>query len=229
MAKQRISVPSNQVDNTRALIALPAELHARFVDVLAKMEVYSSARDLAKKLSKELESNYESLLSICRLFIALHYSFVFAPSTSQVIESLSGDIVQSCKDLRLAAEDYNWDLLKTTIERTLSLSNSPFAFLAQANKASIENNLTVATTDVDPDIRPLFSSKPEEGPKCRLIIHKLKVRYMEAGFEKRLVFSLDHRDLTVLQSQIMQSLAKEDILRKTQEGLGINTIDYFER
>lgn len=227
MPADRITVPKAQVDAFKTLVSLPAESLKNFEESLMKLEAYSSIHDIAKNLSERLGATFESLLGVCRMFVGLYQAFIIGPSKMPA-EKLAEDLVQSCKQLKLAPDDYNWGPFKAVLQGVMSKPDSPLALLTHAYGASMQNSYTLGTTSVGTDIRPIFALSSDQ-PKCCIIVHQLIVHYFVEDGQRRIVFSLDRTDLSSLQTQIQEALAKEEVLRKTQAKIGINTIDYYER
>ena len=131
------------------------------------------------------------------------------------IKEISDDLTESYQEL---AEDQlspqQSKILKDRLYNILSLSS----FLIVSNEAYrvVETFNSITRTNISSDVRLLFSDNNYK-KRNALLLHKLFIRYRLAGEFESETFYLDNTDLIELKSQIEQSLADEENIRKSNE------------
>lgn len=80
-----------------------------------------------------------------------------------------------------------------------------------------ENDKTFRESRIVSDIRLIFNNDVHSEERNAVIIHKLRVEYLQSGKIEEQYFSLDNKDLIKLKEKIDRALEKERVIRKDFE------------
>jgi hypothetical protein len=108
-------------------------------------------------------------------------------------------------------------------EKLLTLLNADvFGFITKIRDLTIEHERTFCHARIMTDMRPVFDSRIEDGPRAILVTHLLRLAYHE-GSEKPKDFyvSLDANDLRTLRQLIDRAEAKAKALRSAAKDVRI--------
>jgi hypothetical protein len=74
------------------------------------------------------------------------------------------------------------------------------------------------------DMRLLFNDELETVPGCGVILHQLKIDYIENGEQKSFFVSMDKDDVTKMSNVLQRALKKEEIILKNQRDIHFITL-----
>ena len=96
------------------------------------------------------------------------------------------------------------------------LSADLFTVVAKLGDLTIEHERTFCHARIVTDLRPVFGSEVEDGPKAMLVVHNLRLAYHEGSTKARDFYvSLDADDLRMLKQLIDRAEAKARSLKAT--------------
>lgn len=69
------------------------------------------------------------------------------------------------------------------------------------------------------DMRLLFNDEIESPPGCGVILHQLKIEYVENGKRKSVFVSLNRDDVRELSENLQRALKKEEVIKENQPNI----------
>jgi hypothetical protein len=165
-----------------------------FVDVPEMAETFFSFGSL---LANNKETTNEEL--------AKNLSVAFAEKKK---DEVGGDIVEQLEKNLL-----------TLFECADNLTKTMKAFNLLTENAHLYRQSSVMT-----DMRLLFNDELETAPACGVILHQLKIDYIENGEQKSFFLSMDKDDVTEMCNVLKRALKKEDIILKNQSDIHFITL-----
>jgi hypothetical protein len=144
------------------------------------------------------------------------------------LSSYVDDIAQALKLQPL--EDVQWAKSEETLnkfkERLLRLlSSKPLEIVAKAYHVLLEHEHTLSQVRILSDIRPIFGEDVDISPQAAVIVHMLKIDYMEAGRPKEFFVALDTKDISYLMDILKRAESKATSLKSA---VNASNIAYVE-
>lgn len=109
--------------------------------------------------------------------------------------------------------------LLTFFESADSLTKTMKAIKLLTENAHIYHECGIMT-----DMRLLFNDNLETGSSCGVILHQLKIEYIENGKKRSFFVSMDKDDLTELSDVLQRALKKEEVILKNQSDIHFITL-----
>jgi hypothetical protein len=136
----------------------------------------------------------------------------FADQVCDAMETLDS------KELRLPHAERN-EFRKKLL---MLLSSEAFAIVSKAFDLATEDERTFCHARILTDVRPVFGSRIEEGPKGAVVVHLLKIDYHQgSSAHHHFYMALDADDLLELRRVIDRAEAKAMNLRSVLGGLRV--------
>ena len=114
--------------------------------------------------------------------------------------------------------------LQSGLVKLLSINQLDVA--AKAVGVLNDNQRSFIVARVLSEIRPVFQDDVTKGPAAAVVVHSLKVEFMESGRGKEFFVTLDIRDLQSLLKIVQRALAKDQQLQKLLVKLGIPYLEH---
>jgi hypothetical protein len=145
------------------------------------------------------------MLSLYRTHLALR---------SDVPELIAGVRAtgESLRALKKDTRTVDWESLQSQLHGILEMHDSLGVSAKAVDLASEHTNVFVDAR-VLTDVRAVFQPDPQVHPRAALILHNLRVSYMQDGGKKNIYFVMDRPDIKALHNELKRALAKEVSLR----------------
>ena len=129
-------------------------------------------------------------------------------------EEFSADLCRAVRGFSAAEHvtDAEFSVFQNWFPKLLQCEES-IGISAKALSLLYDEQKVVSGSKILSDIRPVFLSDPEGAPPAALIIHSLKLQFMEDGAEKELFVTMDSSDLMDLQRVVDRAIKKEETLK----------------
>jgi hypothetical protein len=103
------------------------------------------------------------------------------------------------------------------------LGAEAFTLTAKAQDLQTDDERTFCRARILTDLRPVFGTKIEDGPKGMVIVHLLKLGFHQASVRQHDEFyvALDADDLQTLKKVIERAQSKANVLRSTMSNLPV--------
>jgi len=187
-------------------LALPDNLLTSLVNGLEKAAIGSLPKSLSTQLYQSLNldrKNLENILSaIFNLYKAKQQAKKFGIGLEEFVEEVIA-FLERRHDEKVNDKTKN-HLIQVLSIKSILLTMTAIAIRTEADKLAVETGILT-------DIRPIFY---ENDIKGSLILHNLKVEFLENGESKENFFLLDREDLAKLKNQILKAELKEQSIRK---------------
>jgi hypothetical protein len=178
-------------------------------------------KDISSKLSRLVtavtaQDTKELTYAIFGLNIGL------AASEDTIDEFVSGAL----QDVEESEDDLTEDqikVLETRLRALLQINNLRVG--AKAQSVFFENERSLAEVRVLTDLRPVYVGKPSEAPAAAILVHNLKVGYLEKGQLKDFYVALDAKDLQKVIDALERAKEKQKSLIK---GIGTSSFPVIE-
>lgn len=101
--------------------------------------------------------------------------------------------------------------LKERLKRFLSLD--PLDLVAKSLGVMTDHQRAFVAARILTDIRPVFSNEISAKPTAAVIVHSLKIQYMQEGKTCEFFVALDTADLVSMQKVLTRAISKDSTLR----------------
>ena len=89
----------------------------------------------------------------------------------------------------------------------------------------VDNQIIFRDAKLISDIRPVFGSEVEELPIGTVLVHTLKIEYIESEFPKNFHVALDDKDVEKLITLLKRTQLKAESLRKLVKSVGLSNYE----
>lgn len=180
---------------------------------------------------KAAETAVASLSDVSRKdFSKITESLVALYGVKAAADVLLEDFVDDIAEAMESLDDEEWRVPEeknTSFKSKLLtlLSAEPFTLLSKAQDLQTDDERTFCRARILTDLRPVFGTNIEDGPKGVVIVHLLKLGFHQTSSEAKhhdeFYISLDADDLQTLKKVIERAEAKAKILRSTITNLPV--------
>jgi uncharacterized protein (DUF1778 family) len=214
MAHMRLRIPKEYQSGFVKLLNLTEDSNNELLSALSivpstyDLEVLSSR--LAHSLNTLSAEDAHEVIDILTSLYSLRADMGLPPITD-FVESVCDAMNESGNEqLKLSEE-----ALTAFENRLITLFSSPYFDIAvKAISLLYDNQRTFQTVRIITDIRSIFGSDVEDQPKAALIIHMLKVDYIEQKQRKEFFIALDDTDIPALIDALERAQAKAESLKR---------------
>lgn len=222
-----VQVPEQFHPVFRALLALNDNEFTSLETALREStpSIYRSALEGAVTSSLELDEDVAK--GVVNLLLNL---YVVMGRTDATPTSLVNSVVSDLRNTKITPEfeprDSDWDRFKTNFEKLLHLDRtigvSAKVFDVMTEHAHVYNNFG---SRVLTDLRPIFPKDLSAPPSAGVIIHSLKLAYLEDGEPKEFFVAMDERDVAELKELLDRAETKATLLKQLMGSANIQYID----
>lgn len=216
----KLQIPEPVLPTFELLTRLPMEDAEKIGSLVKQFQAGGSFENFQKifsesEFSKEAPELAEAIFSFGGLFVSQRekdsgalaeaLSKAFAKKKKEEINEKSVENLQ--KNLTIILE--NSENLKKTFKAFYLLK---------------ENMHLYQMGSVITDTRLLFNDELDDLPSCGVILHQLKIDYMEDDEQKSFFVTLDKEDITKLSEVLKRALKKEEVIKKKQTNIEFITL-----
>ncbi len=215
-----LNIPDTQKQGFKYFIGLKDNIRLQLIKEIEKAKIGLSPDELARELSKKIsieKSNLDAIITlIFSLFSAKEYLGISVDLfTDGIVEAL-----ERMDDAKLKPSKN----LKEQLIELLSTKDS-FYFTFKANNLAAEREKLLYNTNILTDIRPVFGEGQDYKIKCSLIIHNLKIEFLEHSEHKEIYLALDSEDLKKLKDNLTRAEEKEKAIREQFKTSNVSFLD----
>lgn len=192
------------------------ELSAALGEVPPTMDYSAMTSALTRKISTIPQNDTADIV-----FALLHLSTLQADldtSASNVAESISQMMEGSNSEkLRLPSEE------RERFEKFLVelLNSSSLEIAGKARSLQLEDEHVFQDARIVTDIRPVFGATPKDPPGGAVIVHTLKLSYLDDSQFKDFFLAMDARDIRILRDLLERADSKAESLRTILKDAGV--------
>ncbi len=215
-----LNIPDTHKQGFKYFIGLKNNIRIELIKKIGNATVGLSPIRLSKEISGKLNIEKSTLDAIIPLIFSL---FSAKESLGIDVDSFTDGIVEALErtgDEKLKPTKN----LKEQLIELLSTKDS-FYFTFKANNLLAEREKLLLDTNILTDIRPVFDDDQDYKIKCSLIIHNLKIEFLEHSEHKEIFFALDSDDLKKLKDNITRAEKKEKSIREQFKTSNVSFLD----
>jgi hypothetical protein len=224
MEALRIRIPQRYQAGIAKLIALPNDSINELLSALDEMPTtfnlerlksHISARVSAISMS-DLEGIVDALSSVC--FLRFDTDLSLSDFTEQIVKAINASGNENLRISGSGSERFKENLSKLLSGKLLSIA-------ARAKSIILEHDHVFGRARVITDIRPVFRENTEHSPIAAVVVHMLKLHYIQDQQHKDIFVALDTVDIEALIESLKQAQEKADALKST---LALAQIPYID-
>lgn len=220
----RLRVPPQYHKALSDLMALSAQTLDGLTNALESAPPALYLNKLSTHVAKEAKLDRAKTAGIMRVLTSLYSA---RAQEGIPISEFVEDLFLALKDTKrkeLEPKDGDWQRVKSALERILSCEES-LGTTSKALSVMVQHGRIFKGAQILTDIRPVFHSDPKKTPAATVLVHTLKIDFLENGEPKSYFVALDSRDLDILQGVLDRARAKQITLKKVIEETGIAYLD----
>jgi uncharacterized protein (DUF1778 family) len=219
-----LTIPSYYRSGLAEIIKLNDESFRELLSTLENMAPALYEKTLSDKLKASVNNIPEAEVDkIAQAIFGMSLGRVGAEvSTSQFVD----DVIQSIETNNyegLSLSNDNRDSFKQRL--TSLLEANSLAIGTKAYNILFEHGQNLTSFRILTDIRPVFREQIEEQLGAALIIHTVKLEYMQEGDTKEFFVAMDTKDITELMDVLKRAQAKEESLKALLQAANVTYID----
>jgi len=213
----RLKIPSDQKPQFKKILELTDE---QTKDLYAALETTPPAADFRVFLD-DLSSRIRSLEEdeVYRIVAVLFAIYRFRDSA----ENRSDDVPDELARAYATSEDISEaDQLKLASRLTQFLNHkSSLGLSAKATEILLQNSCSFTKARIITDVRPIFSGQEPSSPGGAVIIHMLKIEFLESSQPKEFFVALSTQDIKELKDVLERAGAKERSINALLQSSGL--------
>jgi hypothetical protein len=224
MAKYINRIPDAYKSGIRVIIALSDENLSNVIKAFKEASVVLNVREFNQKITDEIDflqpveakSLVDALGSLYELRLDLDIS-----SEEFVDEVVSVTTEDTENPLELSLE--NVDKFKERLYQLLNIES--LSLRTKAANLIVDNQNIFRDAKLISDIRPVFGTDVEDLPVGTVLVHTLKIDYIENEFPKSFHIALDDKDVEKLITLLKRTQLKAESLRKLVKSVGLSNYE----
>ena len=213
----RLTVPNALVPAFTMIRELGEAEYSTFLDALAlaapssrREDIFETIGDVSGLSRDDIKTVFEAIISSVRIGYARNLS----------IEEVASQIASSPK-----FDDPEQEQIEFS-NRLLNLAKTQVARIyGKASALGAEHRCVYMDSKILTDLRPIFGDDPDEAPEGALMVHTLKLEFIDGDRHSNRVFvALDDEDLKLLEEGIERAKQKTHTLEETLSRIGLMKI-----
>ena len=208
----RYKIPTDFLPGFKTLSQLPEKEVVKLAEILESMPVGMDVQDFRSAIKKEEGLSDESLLPVDAIFSlgGLLLEKKADESVEQLAEDLANAYGRECEEtIESGIIDHLSKNLLLLFERSDNLKKT-----FKAYHLLFENARNYRKGSIVTDMRMIFDDDFEKQHQAGLIIHQMKLEYVENNSLKEFFISLDRDDVIALRKELKRSLDKEECIKR---------------
>jgi len=224
MAKYINRIPDAYKSGIKVIISLSDDDLSNVIKVFKESSVVLNVREFNQKLTDKIDflqpleakNLVDALGSLYELRLELDIS-----SEEFVDEIVSAIIEDTEKPLELLPD--NFDKFKERLFQLLNIES--LSLRTKAANLIVDNQIIFRDAKLISDIRPIFGTDVEDLPIGTVLVHTLKIDYIENEFPKNFHIALDDKDVEKLITLLKRTQLKAESLRKLVKSVGLSNYE----
>mgnify|MGYP001575859707 CR=1 FL=1 len=222
--KLRIPKDEKEHERLKLLLHLSPDILDQLLQALQQEPPALELRKLAKRLKGKIDLPLGDLVKLLASITNLYMSFNGIEIPVEEFSEAFREALESTGNPDLKLSKSQWDVFKKYIPEILKCENS-IGITAKALDVMAEHQHVFLNARIITDLRPLFSKDLEKGAEAAVIIHQLKLDYLESEDSKSFFVAMDSEDLERLEQLIDRAKSKEQGLRRAIKKTGMHILE----
>ena len=227
MNSPKISIPEQALPGLMAIAHAEDEAISRFISGLRDSSPSIDVEDIAASISKEADVEFSFAVDVLRATTSMYFlrdSSHFG--TEEIAQIIAAELQRQLEDneesLNLSNEEIA--LFQKRLSLLLEVGGSIETSLKASNLLADYENIYVQGRILT-DIRPVFKTEIKDGMGGALIVHNLRIGYVNLGSKGEFFVALDLNDLYELIEQLGRALDKENALKSLLDKAEISVLN----
>lgn len=211
------------------LAGLDEKVERELIAALESIEPAVFGNDLPKSVASRLDGIPSK--TALALIDALLTLYIIKANNKKSASELAAEVAANLAcDLESKSENEKNESFDRLNARLLKLLSVPSLELcAKATGLQGEYDQIFVAARILTDIRPIFGNNIEEQPINALIVHNLKIEFLDSGVLKEIFFALDGKDLIALTEETNRAKTKQETISKLLLGMKVQMIGTVEK
>ncbi|MEI9919542.1 MAG: hypothetical protein WDO14_12155 [Bacteroidota bacterium] len=212
-------IPAQHVKGFKEFVQLSKGDREKIVLIVTTLNVGNStniADEISSQLGLQAEKSKQIALAITSLLIAKDR---LGDSSTAFVKAIVEAFYNQTNEPR-----HDENELKLQLQQIVE-GEEGFKLQLKARVLAFEREKLTENFRILTDLRPVFEDRDGGSIKGSVIIHSLRIDFIENATRQRAVFALDENDLTELSKLVQRAQEKQKALKKRMEGSGLNIID----
>ncbi len=218
-------VPDDEVDSIAALFELSDSERAKLLDSLKEADSEFPPEHLIRSLSEQSGVDASVASGMLSVLTGLCGTFDRA-APDKDLESFIRDDVALAFDLtgdqRISPKGDKWNSMRAFLGDALTIDS--LVVTAKAGALIFGHERILLGARLFTDIRPVFSREPSSPPRAAMLVHSLRIDYLENDEQRHTYFALDTGDLDRIKKVVERGVIKGRALGEVLERSGIKQV-----
>lgn len=219
----RLHIPKGLYPNFQVLVHISKSLGDKIIAVLPDLKYTIKVEDLAEHLANHIDEISPQEAGQIAIVILSLYNLMGMDEYSA--NEVSRDIAISAEQSKELIKPDGWshDEFSSFLLQVLTVGGS-LAILAKGNGVVNDHQHLFYDSRILTDLRPIFKPSAEQVPDALVIVHHLKIAYVDGKDQKEFFVAMDESDLHKLQKNLEKAIAKANNLKPIIEKSGLHYI-----
>lgn len=205
--KPRFEIPEQFHAGIKSLLAMSDRDMKRLLTALKDLPPIVGRKDFINHVVAAVAIDNIAVRDILGFVLGLYSlrSNLDALGADFIAELCNAIQATQIKDLQPVGGD--WEPFKGRLDNLLSLDRS-IGVVAKARALWFEQQATLINAQVVTDVRPVFADNAEDKPVASLIVHQLRLTYLEGYERKEFFVALDANDVRKMRATLSRAESK---------------------
>ncbi|VXD11350.1 hypothetical protein PL8927_140115 [Planktothrix serta PCC 8927] len=214
-----LQIPDRYIPGLQLIATLDKKVVESVLKAVAESKPSLKNKEIATEVSKVVpeidpQNVYQIILALASIYDLREYTQY---DNDKLSEDLSESIITDLEDLSFEQQQQ----LKELILKALNLLEGTLGSTSKARILLSEYERLYLKAKIITDVRPIFKEELSDSVEGTLIIHLLKLNYLDKSGEKEFFIALDESDLKELEEQVKKAQEQKKSLLSVIEKAGI--------
>lgn len=208
----QLRIPKESYGGFAKLLQLtPEQLHEFLAALRSTVPTFSTAR-FSARVADSVSFAADDVREMVDVLTSLHYIRAEMDLALEDFVDVVCDALADVEDDAIPKpNDGDWQGVRNRL--TLVLGVETLGVVAKANVLWFQQDHSFADTQILTDLRPVFGPNPEEAPAAAMIVHQLRIEYIEGLARKEFFVAMNVADLQRLRATLDRAERKEESMR----------------
>jgi hypothetical protein len=224
MEALRIRIPERYQSGIAKLIFLPQNAFEELLFVLNETPQSLNLDTIKSNAISHISNIPEG--DIGEILSALDSLYYIKNDSSATLEEFSDQVLQAMEETGIRELRLEADLREQFKNRLIRmLSGTLFDIVVKSRDVLYQHERLFGSARVISDIRLVFGESEEGNPKAAVIVHSLKLHYIQNNEHKEFFVALDDKDIGLLIDELIRAQEQAETLKSTLATANVPYID----
>jgi hypothetical protein len=224
MEASRIRIPERYQLGIAKLISLPENALEELLSILNEIPTSLNLDSLKEYCVSRISSIREQ--DVDEIISALDSLYYLKNEFDSSSEDFSDQILRAMDETGNKALKIDASLRESFRDRLIRLMNGKLLSIAvRSREVLYEQERTFGSARILSDIRSIFGGASENNPDAAIIVHTLKIHYIQNNEHKEFFVTLDTEDISFMIDTLIRAQEKEESLKSILTAANVPYID----